>query len=590
MINNTTDNYISSEDANSGAKMALPGVTETRIAEALKTLNDYKSGKTSFDNRIVANEKWYRMRHWEIMDGDKTSQIAPASAWLLNSLLNKHADAMDNYPEPSVLPREETDRPTAEQLSSIVPVILEHNDFEQIYNDVEFAKLKHGTGIYGIFWDGSKLNGLGDVTMQAIDALELFWEPGIRDIQKSQNVFHVKLEDIDVLIRKYPFLEGKNITNSFDTAHYAYDDNIDTSKKASVIDWYYHKDGKLQYCKFVPGTVLFATENDPQSYPNGWYDHGLYPFVVDVCFPIADNVGGFGYVDIGKNVQMYIDRANQAIVENLEVNARPRFMSREGGGINEKEYLDTTTPIVHYTGDPNSILPIQGAGLSGVYVQYLQQMVQELKETTGNRDVATGGSTNGVTAATAIAALQEAAGSLSRDTTKASYRAFRKACYMVIELIRQFYDVPRKFRISGKMGDDVFTSFSNAGMLPQPQGSAYGVKLGDRLPIFDIVVTAAKQSAYSKLAQNELALQFYQYGFFNPQFADQALICLDMMDFDGKERVIQRIQESRELFMYQAAAMAVRNAQPTNGESGETQNSGGTANRGRAQAAQTIQV
>ena len=46
------------------------------------------------------------------------------------------------------------------------------------------------------------------------------------------------------------------------------------------------------------------------------------------------------------------------------------------------------------------------------------------------------------------------------------------------------------------------------------------------------------------MSQNELALQFYQAGFFNPQMADQALACLDMMDFDRKQFIMQKIAQN----------------------------------------------
>jgi hypothetical protein len=46
------------------------------------------------------------------------------------------------------------------------------------------------------------------------------------------------------------------------------------------------------------------------------------------------------------------------------------------------------------------------------------------------------------------------------------------------------------------------------------------------------------------MSQNELALQFYGAGFFNPQMADQALACLDMMDFDRKNAIMQKIAQN----------------------------------------------
>jgi hypothetical protein len=187
---------------------------------------------------------------------------------------------------------------------------------------------------------------------------------------------------------------------------------------------------------------------------------------------------------------------------------------------------------------------VQGKPLNDIYVQVINNKVDELKEVTGNRDISTGGTTSGVTAASAIAAMQEAGSKLSRDNSKASYRAFRKVCLMIIELIRQFYDIPRCFRIMGENGAARYVEYSNAGISPQFQGVEMGVDMGYRLPLFDIEITAQKQSPYSKMSQNELALQFYQAGFFNPQMADQALACLDMMDFDRKQFIMQKIAQN----------------------------------------------
>ena len=66
--------------------------------------------------------------------------------------------------------------------------------------------------------------------------------------------------------------------------------------------------------------------------------------------------------------------------------------------------------------------------------------------------------------------------------------------------------------------------------------------------MFDIRVSAQKQSVYTKVSQNELALQFFQLGFFNPQMVDQALMTLEIMDFDGKEEIMQKIAQNGNMF------------------------------------------
>lgn len=538
------------------------GIGVEQLREAAQTLRKYKQGKANLEQRVIDNEEWYRLRHWECLrQGSKKQQVEPVSAWLLNSIANKHADAMDNFPAPNILPREPGDVKEARQLSAIVPVVLEQAGFEATYSEGWWDKIIGGTAIYGVFWDGSKLGGLGDIAVEPVDILNLFWEPGVTKIQNSANVFHVKLEDNAALEQAYPELSGKLGGNGLDISKYVYDDTVDTTEKSVVVDWYYKKkqDKKtvLHYCKFVGDTVLYATENENGE---GWYDHGKYPFVFDPMFRVKGTPCGFGYIDIGKGAQEYIDRGDQAVMQNMLSNAKPRYFVRSDGSVNEQEYADMTKDFVHTDGNlgQDSILPVVGKVLNSIYLNVLDRKVDELKETTGNRDVSTGGSTSGVTAASAIAAMQEAGSKLSRDGNKAAYRAFREVVELVVELIRQFYDLPRQFRILGENGREDFVSYTNAGIKPVYQGMEMGVDMGYRLPVFDIEITAEKASPYSKLSQNELALQFFGAGFFNPQMTDQALACLEMMDFDGKEQIMQRISANGTL--YQRLMMAQQQA------------------------------
>lgn len=525
------------------------------IREAMNTLQEYKKGKANLEQRIIDNEQWWKLRHWERIRGNKTSEDPePVSAWLFNSIANKHADAMDNYPEPSVLPREEGDKPDAKALSAILPVVLEENGYEQTYSDKWWYKLKTGTGVEGVFWNPRKYNGLGDIEIRQLDLLSLFWEPGIRDIQKSRQVFHVELMDNELLEAKYPVLKGQLGTSTIDVAEYVYDDAVDTSRKSAVIDWYYKLDigGRtvLHYCKFVGDTLLYASENDPAYQERGFYDHGEYPFVFDTLFVEEGTPTGFGYIDVMKSPQLYIDKLNQVILKNVLMSGKKRFFVRMDGSVNEEEFADWGKDFVHVSGNlgEDSIREIETRPLDGAVANLLQMKIEELKETSGNRDFSQGGTSSGVTAASAIAALQEAGSKLSRDMIKSSYRAFAKINTLCIELIRQFYDEPREFRILGELGAMEFVQYSNSRIRPQPQGQDFGMDMGYRVPVFDVKIRSQKSNPFSKVAQNELAKEFYSAGFFNPEMADQALACMDMMDFEGKDSVTARIAQNGTLF------------------------------------------
>ena len=203
-----------------------------------------------------------------------------------------------------------------------------------------------------------------------------------------------------------------------------------------------------------------------------------------------------------------------------------------------------------------------------------------------------------MTAASAIAALQEASGKGSKDSTRASYRAYSQIVELCIELIRQFYDLPRQFRIVGEYGMQKFLSYTNEGLQPQYQGTDFGVDMGYRLPVFDIKVSAQKQNVYTKVSQNELALQFFQMGFFNPQLTDQTLMCLDMMEFDGKDGIMQKVAKNGTMFqkLQQYMQLALTLAQVVDPAMAQTiaqdivQTMGGGAAPGAGGSAQMFQM
>lgn len=544
-----------------------PTITDRDVERGIDLLTKYKDGKSNLENRIVNDELWWELRHWEGIGQSKAKRVdksgkevtstppepKPSSAWLFNTIQNKHADAMDNYPEPVVLPRERSDEQSAKTLSQILPVVQEYNHFEQVYSDNWWEKLKHGTAVYGIFWDPQKDNGLGDIEIRDIDLLKLFWEPGITDIQKSRNLFIVDLVDNDLLDSEYPQLKGKQKGKVVDVKEYIYDDNVDTSDKSVVVDWYYKvktPDGRtaLHYIKFVGSTLLYASENDPEYRERGFYDHGMYPVVLDVMYPEKGTPIGFGYVAICKDPQLYIDKLSANILENAMMATKKRFFVSDSTAVNEQEFLDWNRPLVHVNGplDDGRIQEIVTQPLSDIYVTVAQMKIEEMKDTAANRDVNSGGTTN-VTAAAAIAALQEAGNKASRDMIAASYRAYTQINTLCVELMRQFYDLSRSFRITGEGSEYQFIDFDNTGLQDQVTGLDTMGNPMYRRPVFDLKIKAQKKNPFSRMEQNERAKELYAMGFFAPENAQASLIALDMMDFEGIQTVKEKVMQGQTL-------------------------------------------
>lgn len=541
---------------------------EERIAEALETLNEYKAGKATLEQRVIEAERYYRMHNWAgKRNVNKKWGVRTNSGWLFNSCMLKHSDAMDNYPEPNVLPQESSDEQTAKVLGQVLPCILEQNNYEEIWDKGWWDKIIKGTTVTCVSWDSAKQNGIGDVSLSRVDILNVFWDPGCEDIQESRNFYCVAMVDNDQLLEDYPELEQEGFSNNtgFTPGRYAWETTHNDAKRSAVVDWYYKRQGVLHYCKFVGSHVLYASEDDPEYAERGYYDHGLYPFIFDCMYQMEGSPAGFGQVDLCRDAQDYIDRLDSAILDSAIINARPKHFINNQGGVNEEEALDPEKPLVHVNGSgaiSDSIMPYPKSELNSLYVSVESNKVAELREISGSTAAATGGTPAGVTAYSAIAAMQEVASKPSRDLVRAGYRRYKEICYMIIELLRQFYTEPRIFRVIGETGQQEFIPFDNTAIMPQAQPGILGTEFAERRPVFDIKVKPAKQTAYSRMAQNELAKELYGAGVFAPQNADQALAVLDMMEFEGKQKVEEKVRQNGTMYqMLQQLAMQVQQLQ-----------------------------
>lgn len=526
-------------------------ITKKEIGEAAARLKDYRSAKSSLDAEIRENEEWYRNRHKHMIRSEtetvatkRGKVIEPASAWLLNSIKNRHADAMDNLPRCNVLPRAKDDEAEAYRLTKILPAVMARIDFERAYNNVQWVKPVQGWSGYCAVWDKDAEDGRGQIVCNAVNLLNLFWEQEVDNIQDSAHVYYVHLRDADSLAKESKEFREKHKKekigySSGDTAYAKHDGNPQTSEstRVAVVDWYYKKRNKagktvVHLVQYVEDVVLYASENEPELAERGLYDHGKYPFIIDVLYPLTGQVAGFGEIAIGRNKQEYIDELYAAVTTNALWGARPRYFFKEQAGVSEEDFLNVNKAVVKYAGDPDAIFPLQVKDIHGNILNLMEMLIGEIKDTTGAQDVAMGGTTGGATAASAIAAQQEANGKLSRDSNRQSFRAFRELVLMIIELIRQFYTDERWFRILGESGEVEYIAYSNRNLAT------------DHHPIFDLEITVEKESSYTRRAQNELVLQLYGVGFFTPGNAPAALAALTNMDFDGKDRFMQIIGEN----------------------------------------------
>lgn len=524
-----------------------------QIRDAFSRLEKFKSAKASLDSRIKSEEQWWKLLQWQMKLKSKT-EYQPASAWTFNAITSKHADMMDSIPRITCLPREQSDEESASILTDIFPCILDNTDWEAVYSKYSWYLIKHGVSILGTFWDKHLSDGLGDVSIRHINALNFFCEPDVEDIQQSSDIFIVSLCSIDKLNMLYPQHEGKfqAYSSGFNINYYHSEIETDLSDKALIIDWYYKKSNEygkevLHYVKFCGDLLLYASENDPQYATIGWYSHGKYPFEVGVLYPIGGTWYGYGVIKAAASPQLAIDSLDYSIMRYVKMKSKPRFFYQQGIGMNMDSFADWEQDFIECEGmiNESNLKQIDIDNLDSFILNVRESKITELKETVSNRDVNSGGTVGGVTSGTAIATLQEAGNKNSRDMINSSYRVIQRLASQAIELMRQFYTEPRVFRVIGEGTAYSYKEFSSENI--SGASSADGSTVFIAKPVFDIKIIAQKKSPFSSLSQNETMVNLYNMGMFAPENAQMALITIEMMEFEGKDKVIEYIKQGQTL-------------------------------------------
>ena len=481
------------------------------------------------------------------------------SGHIFNAIQYKHADFLDNYPHINVLPREESDEGEAEVLSQILPCILDRAHFKETYSQNSYTKLQTGCACYGVFWDETAGAGEGDIKISKIILDRLSWQPNVSDIQDSRYVFYDYFMEEDEFIRLYGSLDGVRTQKTYERKDEdKYDDSL--NYQVVITDCYYKakdKSGKasVHLLKFSGNRILEETEGK-EEFSGGLYAHGKYPFVMDVMHPIYGDITGVGIAELGESQQRYIDKFDRIISESALYSSKPRYFKKQGvAGVNISQFLDLNVPLVDVDAnslDDTALKRIEAPPLPAFIPEFRKMKIEELKEVLGNRDFSQGGTSGGVTAATAITALQNSGDKLSRDMIAQTYTAITSVFLLVVELIRQFYDEERTFRITGQDETVSYIRYSNKNI--QPKAGAFdafwgflGMEVPERKSAqFDIVLSVEKNNPYSRGQHNELVLTLYQLGLLNPQNAQVGCFVIENLSFDGKDKILERLRQAGE--------------------------------------------
>lgn len=569
----------------SGMSGPQPLTPEERMltVEAYKFLRIFRDGCREYHEKIRDNREIVRMKD-PYQDTGRKQEGEPKMLQLqtLKSTFNNCvADQLDNMPEAALLPERPGLEEVAEDMSDVVRFVFNQNGYEELHRRrVEDYFI--GTALTQIVWDADMDGGKGNVAIDRWPIESFLWDPQEPDIQNARALIKVTWHPLSWFAAHYP--DRAQYIGSEESEH----DNVGLNEelvrlsgdedRAMLMEyWYRRYDAKKRRytinVAFFAGGALLENQTDV-------YRHGMYPFVMEPFNYIEGKPVGDGLIDQLAPMMRYVNRYAHYMDENARMSAKNRLLVRKNAQLDMQALADFDQNIIEGQNiDDDSVRWFQSKPLNGMITQQMLQFQTDIKQDSGQSQWTRGETAGGVTAASAISALQEAGGKITREHTLMLNQGFKKIVEQVLWLVCQFYTNRQEQMITGKDGKarEVMMSASHLRgddappeemppeavlmkvdeLLPGANGMpGLGSRIRERAqkkaakrrkdnlapPPYTVQVQVSRRNPLRVQAQNELFIQAYtmaaQAG---QQFPLKMLF--ELLVVDGKDRIMPILEE-----------------------------------------------
>lgn len=519
---------------------------EPLVQKAYELFEEFKDAYASEWTRLNTNEHLYLGKHWDDM-GDmnrNNGDPRPMTPAINSTVENLKADLMDNYPQATIRPETPEDQRVAEVVGALVRQNHDAMGYKRVYANISHDLLVGGYCVQEVGYDTGANRGIGSAFIRFVDQHNILFDPQCTNIQEGRAVFKISPRTIEWLEQRYPEKAGQF---ALDPYKLETDSQVtyDQTKSVLMLEyWWREYDAEAQqwrvHMALMAGRQLL--EDSREAKPEGYFAVGEYPFVVTPLFRRKNSALGYGIPDLFGDMQKYSDKLDQIALKNAQMAAHNKLLVTEASGFDADDLRDWSKDV-HRGESLGGITWFSTPSLPAYFVQAPALMRQNIKEESGANDFSRGSTSSGVTAASAIAALQEMSSKRSRMIVQQLHEAFRDCVRYEIEFEREYNILPREVLLTIDGQQEVAT-FESAIMERQ-------TKLGNVVPIeFMISVKVERENRWSVTAHNELILQMVQLGVLQPGQA------VELMEFEGKEMILGKTMQQgpspEEMAMQQA--------------------------------------
>jgi len=578
----------------------IPSEEERQDIDLLfKCLEEGKRARAKYDKYWDKWEKFYDGDQWEIKRAEgKAMPVANILRIVIQSMLPILTDAQPGFNIGAKTPQ---DYEFSDLLSTLVDTWWSLRSMGLTLTNTLMQALMLHCGIQKVIWDDSLEGGLGDVRVDDIDPRDVWIPEGASDFDKKCPwVIHRMEKSLGEIRRLFPekakqiVATGKEKEKTNQQA-IAYDGHIelvspvdkkakdaptatgqeagwDTKKIVEIYELWIDDETLInveeeketgekktvQKKRYPQGKIVTVTSNRIllQSAESPRKD-GKKPFVRYIDMVRPNRFYGDGEIGQLFETQKMLNKTLAHIFDCLTMMGNPDWILDTNSGV-DPEMLTNTVGQVIQKNPGTEVRRESPPNIPAYMINFYYEIHKLVDEISGMHDITQGRKPTGVTAAEAIAELQEAAQTRIRLKERNLQSSLTQLGHLVINTMMQYYTVPRVARVTKNKKDwpDFFEfyfkdsekegiQFVKKSYEFNEEQKKYqaaqdwqqsGFSKGD----FDIDVKSGTSLPFMREKRNQLALKLYSM---QPPAIDQENL-LETIEWPKKDEVLRRTKEA----------------------------------------------
>lgn len=392
--------------------------------------------------------------------GSKTNIIHPIIESQISDLTDKPFSTVAEGREPG-------DDMFSEDVQHAMDFVLERNQFPVKLDVSEHDRLELGTTVIKVYTDEDALDGKGLPSFEIVSPANFFPDPkwtASHLLQECEFIIHAVPRPLSWIRKKFPKL-GKYVVREttcpydpdLDTPNFKTDEvETSTSEKALLIECYLRDSKGDIYCVHVANNIVLEDSREVLK-DRKLQRRNMFPFVSIPCYVQRGTGWGQGDVELLIPTQDLINDLDDQIRMTARLMGNPQIVVGRGAGKGFDMRKWTNKPGLRIPMiDNHAWTPVPGIPVSPDIPMRREKAFEEANIISGRPDVNRGEAPGGITAASAILALQQAGQKQVVHKAKMWKQGWSKVLELLYDEMITNWEEPMWVRITGTNPDFKF--------------------------------------------------------------------------------------------------------------------------------------